>query len=104
MHERLAARRETIMAGRKEALLDSLEDLACQLEFIGARLDVGMLRQAAKAYRDARQAIIAAQPTEADLVPLFRTLNESTAEMGALLTRYGVNLGIVPPDPGAPQD
>lgn len=88
------------MAGRKDALLCSLEELACQLEFIGSRLDIEMLHKAAKAYRDARQAIVTAQPTEADLLPLFRALNESTAEIGVLLNHYGVKLGIVPPDPG----
>ena len=104
MHERLAARRETVMEGRKDALLDSLEELACQLEFIGSHLDVEVLRKAAKAYRDARRAIITAQPTDADLVPLFRALNASTAEMSALLNRYGVKLGVIPPDSGERKD
>jgi hypothetical protein len=93
MHERLAARRDTVMSARRDALLDSLEDLAGQLEFIGSRLDVDMLAKAASAYREARHAIIAAQPNEADLMRLFRALNESTAEIGALLQRYGVMLG-----------
>ncbi len=94
MHERLAARRRTVMLGRTEALLDSLEDLAGQLEVLGAQLDVEMLRKAARAYREARQAIMTSDPDEADLLRLFRALNESTAEVGTLLRRYGINIGI----------
>jgi hypothetical protein len=97
MHERLAARRDTVMSARRDALLDSLEDLAGQLEFIGSRLDVDMLRKAACAYREARHAILAAQPNEADMLRLFRALNESAAEIGALLQRYGVTLGTAGP-------
>ena len=93
MHQRLAARRDSVMSARRDALLDSLEDLAGQLEFIGRRLDVEMLRKAASAYREARHAILAAQPNEGDLLRLFRALNESAAEIGALLQRYGVTLG-----------
>ena len=69
MHERLAARRDTVMSARRDALLDSLEDLAGQLEFIGSRLDVDMLRKAASAYREARHAIMAARADETDLLP-----------------------------------
>jgi hypothetical protein len=102
MHERLAARRDTVMSARRDALLGSLEDLAGQLEFIGSRLDVETLRKAATAYREARHAIMAGQPNEADLLRLFRALNDSTAEIGALLRRYGVTLGAAadpkPPD------
>jgi hypothetical protein len=101
MHERLAARRDTVMSARRDALLDSLEDLAGQLEFIGSRLDVDMLRKAASAYREARHAIMAARPNETDLLRLFGALNDSTAEIGALLQRYGVTLGTaaLPADP-----
>ena len=35
MHERLAARRETVMEGRKDALLDSLEELASSIREVG---------------------------------------------------------------------
>ena len=99
MHERLAARRETVMADRKEALLDSLEDLAAQLEFLGRRLDVEMLRRAAKAYREARRAIMTVDADETDLLRLFHTLNESTEEIGGLLHRFGISLGVNPVDP-----
>ena len=103
MHERLAARRETVLAGRKDALLDSLEDLASQLELLGGRLDVEMLRKAAQAYREARHAIMTAHSSESDLLRLFRALNESTTEIGALLHRYGVGLGVTRPDSGERQ-
>jgi hypothetical protein len=105
MHERLAARRETVMAGRKDALLDSLEDLASQLELLGGRLDVEMLRKAASAYREARQAIMTAHSSEAELLRLFRALNESAGEIGALLQRYGIGIGAkLPQAPGHPEE
>jgi hypothetical protein len=37
-------------------------------------------------------------------VPLFRALNESTAEMGALLKRYETKLAVAAPDSRARQD
>jgi len=99
MHERLAARRETVMSRRKDALLDSLENLATQLDLLGRRLDVEMLQRAAGAYRQARQAILVTEANEADLLCLFHTLNQSTEEIGALLRRFGVSLGATPSDP-----
>ena len=69
-------------------------------DLVGQDEPVETLRRAAAAYREARQAIMVTEANEADLLRLFHTLNESTAEIGALLQQFGVSLGVPPPGDG----
>jgi hypothetical protein len=89
MHERLELRRQAVMASRRTAMVVHLDRLSAELEALANKLDIHVFRSAAVAYRDARQALTTGNPSEAELMRLFRALNASTTEIGILVAKLG---------------